>query len=170
MIWERFMAKITTAQLESIDIRKIKLNEGLGNLRVSKGDFLQIIQLTTTACNYGKSRYWLVCPECEQRAAILYLQKRFNCRKCLKLAYPIENMTKINRAHWMAWKLKPRINWDKKISAKKPKGMHWKTMLKIIHRHNKYDDFAMRGSLRLMEMFLGRLDSWKAKREKRKNR
>lgn len=154
MIWVRFVAKITTTQLESIDIRKIKLNEGLGSLRVSRSDFLQIIELTTTACNYGRSRYWFVCPECEKRVAILYFQKQFNCRQCLKLAYPIENMTKINRAHWMAWKLKRRINWDKKISAEKPKRMHWKTMLKIIRRHGKYDDFAMRGSLRLMEMFL----------------
>ena len=69
----------------------------------------------------------------------------------------------------MALRLKRRINWDKRIGVDtKPKRMHWKTMLKIIQRKKKYDEFAMQGNLRLMEMFFRRLDGWKAKRERRK--
>jgi hypothetical protein len=52
------------------------------------------VQLVTTPCHFGGSRYWLVCPlasggvACGRRVAKLYLHGRyFGCRKCQNLSY-----------------------------------------------------------------------------------
>lgn len=52
------------------------------------------IPLTTTPCNYGGVRYWLVCPlikngqYCGKRVGVLYsVGKYFGCRHCGEIAY-----------------------------------------------------------------------------------
>ena len=43
----------------------------------------QVVQLTTTPCNYGGERYWFLCPLCYGRVGALYLRRgdvRFACR------------------------------------------------------------------------------------------
>jgi len=53
----------------------------------------QRIDFTTTVPHYGGVRYWLVCPNCDQRAGKLYAQDEsstFACRSCLRLAYHSE--------------------------------------------------------------------------------
>ena len=56
----------------------------------------QRIELTTTDCNYGRFRYWFVCPVvkdgvyCGNRCAKLYLPpggQYFGCRECYDLTY-----------------------------------------------------------------------------------
>lgn len=50
------------------------------------------VMLVTTSCNYGKYRWWFVCPllGCQKRVAKLYLPpgaKYFGCRTCYNLTY-----------------------------------------------------------------------------------
>lgn len=48
------------------------------------------VRLTTTPCNYGRQRYWFVCPNlsCRKRVGILYLQNNcIGCRHCHDLTY-----------------------------------------------------------------------------------
>ena len=54
------------------------------------------VELVTTPCNFGKFRYWFVCPlgtngrYCGRRVAKLYLPGRadyFGCRHCYNLTY-----------------------------------------------------------------------------------
>lgn len=54
------------------------------------------IELTSTPCNYGGTRYWFICPllindrTCGKRVGKLYLPERgeyFGCRACYNLTY-----------------------------------------------------------------------------------
>jgi len=51
------------------------------------------LSFITTPCNYGGSRLWLCCPQCQGRALVLYRADRgFGCRKCLDLRYYTQSM------------------------------------------------------------------------------
>ncbi len=48
----------------------------------------QPIELTSTACNYGGVRRWIVCPTCNRRVLCLYnVGNGFACRLCQGLTY-----------------------------------------------------------------------------------
>ena len=49
----------------------------------------QGIYLLVTFPHYGGIRWWFECPDCEKKAAKLYLAKEphFSCRKCANLTY-----------------------------------------------------------------------------------
>lgn len=54
----------------------------------------QIVQLTTTPCNYGGERHWFLCPLCYGRVGALYLPRndvRFACRHCNDITYQSRN-------------------------------------------------------------------------------
>ncbi len=58
----------------------------------------QLIELTSTKCNYGGERVWFLCPACNKRVGTLYrkpLNKIFLCRICLNLTY---NLRKYHRS------------------------------------------------------------------------
>lgn len=56
------------------------------------------INIVSTRCNYGKSRFWLECPRCSRRSAKLYLYEyHFYCRLCLNLTYESNNRSKAYR-------------------------------------------------------------------------
>ncbi|MBZ0285699.1 MAG: hypothetical protein K8L97_33530 [Anaerolineae bacterium] len=49
-----------------------------------------IIQLISTACNYGGVRWWFQCPRCQRRIGCIYKPGnayRFACRQCHDLRY-----------------------------------------------------------------------------------
>ena len=47
------------------------------------------VRIVRTACNFGGSRPWFICPAlgCRRRVAILYGGGIFACRLCYRLAY-----------------------------------------------------------------------------------
>ncbi len=80
----------------STDIDKTPLAVLRGGVLSSGDSAEQRIELTTTDCNYGKFRYWFICPVvkdgifCGNRAAKLYLPpagQYFGCRECYDLTY-----------------------------------------------------------------------------------
>ena len=79
----------TTDQLIALDVRSLK-REGYiapGQERLGAGPLY--LRLAWTPCNYGGSRPWFLCPGCDRRAAILYVEGgRLLCRPCLGLSYP----------------------------------------------------------------------------------
>lgn len=63
------------------------------------------IQLTTTPCNYGGKRYWLICPlskngqYCDRRVGVIYsIGKWFGCRHCAELTYGSRNLSGYQKA------------------------------------------------------------------------
>ncbi len=87
-------------------------------------DGSQTIWLAYTACNYGKSRPWFVCPVCQRRAGVLYMRAaRFACRHCQRAAYSSQSSDMMDRM----WRKQSKI--EKRLDAhwQRPKGMRRKT-------------------------------------------
>lgn len=98
------------------------------------------INIDRTACNYGNSRPWFLCPTCNKRVALLYLSDgMFDCRHCCNLAYETQNESKWIRSSWgnKANSIRRKLGWTPGIINdselfNKPKGMHWKTFERLI--------------------------------------
>lgn len=135
------MTKTKTNQLQRVDIRGVSVGDNATAIEYDINGQFHRVDLTTTACNYGKVRYWFVCPYCEKRRAILYLgNSGLACRTCYRLCYSIENKTKSNRAIDGAFKVNQKIGCDGAIDdfCIKPKGMHWKTFRKLLAKRGNY--------------------------------
>jgi hypothetical protein len=86
------------------------------------------IAITRTACHYGNTRAWFMCPRCTGRVAKLYLRGgRFACRKCQKLVYGSQSEDMMGRAWRLQQRLEARLgpNWSRL------KGMHRSTLEKL---------------------------------------
>ena len=150
------MAKAKTNQLRRVDIRGINIGDNATAVEYKIDGWTYRVNLTTTPCNYGKARYWFVCRYCNGRKATLYLgNSGLACRKCYRLAYPVENKTRSDRAIDGAFKINDRLKFKGDISClgDKPKGMHWKTFNRLIE---KRDDYSA--------IFWGSLGLWMARR------
>ena len=82
------------------------------------------VELTYTACNYGNSRPWFLCPRCDKRIATLFMRNgSFACRHCQKVAYSSQSDSAIDRSWRIQRKIEARIGerWQR------PKGMHLST-------------------------------------------
>jgi transposase-like protein len=94
-------------------------------------DGSQTIWLAYTACNYGKSRPWFVCPVCQRRAAVLYMRAgRFACRHCQRVAYSSQSGDTIDRM----WRKQSKIEARLGAHWQRPKGMRQQTYRALIER------------------------------------
>ncbi len=99
-------------------------------------------RLDWTPCNYGGARVWFRCPAvgCGRRVAILYLGSAiFACRHCYRLVYPSQRENPGDRAMRQADKIRERLGWKSGIlngEGSKPKGMHWRTFVRLTARHH----------------------------------
>ena len=81
------MKKVSVEECQKLSIHSIKTGTIFTHLIDVGG---QIINLTTTKCNYGGNRVWFLCPACIKRVGMLYrkpLNNVFLCRQCLNLTY-----------------------------------------------------------------------------------
>ena len=100
---------------------------------IENGDpIMQEILLTSTKCNFGNSRTWLVCG-CGKRVGTLYLGagKQFVCRACTGLTYRSQALGAVDRGALTLSRLKakldPKGKYNFETIPKKPKGMHIST-------------------------------------------
>lgn len=135
------MSRTKTNQLHRVDVRgKNFIDDQHQADYYHKGEW-HTVQLSQTICNYGRHRHWFICPYCHERKAVLYFGgSGLACRKCYRLAYPVENMTKANRAIDGAVKVNDRLKFEGDIDClgDKPKGMHWKTFRKLVAKRDDY--------------------------------
>lgn len=123
------------------------------------------VKLQTTSCHYGGERSWFVCPavECGKRVAKLYLgEKYFACRHCCQLAYHSQREAKDDRATRSAEKIRAKLDWQPGIinyPGNKPKGMHWKTYLRLMAEYRDYANQALLGMTAKMEIMTNRVSA-----------
>jgi hypothetical protein len=136
----------------SIDIANVPAQNFIGNAWVRiKGivesvPYVVEVGISWTACNYGGSRPWFLCPHCRRRARKLYLgDDGFGCRKCYRLV----NLSTRENLMTRLWRKQERLE-AKIIDAGgqylKPKGMHLKNFNRIVDQigtieEKKYDVF-----------------------------
>lgn len=96
-----------------------------------KRHFVIPIQLTRTACHYGGSRVWFLCPHCYRRTAKLYLHSEgWACRKSLKLVYASQSECLTGRLTNRIHRLQAKLDHE----CIRPKGMHQKTYERILEQ------------------------------------
>lgn len=89
-----------------------------------------------TACTYGGTRPWFLCPQCGRRGAVMYFSGRsghYACRHCARIAYYSQSEDLISRLWRKQHKIEKRLaggagEWN---HWQKPKGMHWKTFARL---------------------------------------
>ena len=129
-------------QVAGIRIR-VDFNQGVVlSYRMKSTDEVveQRVQTQTSPCHLGGQRHWFTCPRCSKRVAVLYAPGRyFACRQCCGLCYATQKEGTGDRASTKANKLRKRLGWQVGIfngDGGKPKGMHWKTYLRLKSHHD----------------------------------
>ncbi|MBS0412813.1 MAG: hypothetical protein JSR68_00420 [Proteobacteria bacterium] len=112
----------------------------------------QRVKTQTTSCHLGGERYWFTCPRCGNRVAVLYAPGRhFACRQCCGLGYASQKEGAGDRAATRADKLRKQLGWEAGIlngPGGKPKGMHWKTFLRLKSRHDAWTQISLQDMAR----------------------
>lgn len=105
-----------------------------------------------TACAYGGSRLWWLCPNCGRRVAILYgPRKQYACRHCYKLVYECQRESCDDRAARRADTIRRRLGWKPGIlngEGDKPRGMHWRTFYRLRAEHNALVNASLTGMVK----------------------
>lgn len=101
------------------------------------------VALDWTPCGFGGKRVWWRCPAvgCGRRVAVLHGGRVFACRQCNRLAYRSQRETDDDRATRRADTIRRRLGWDAGIlngNGLKPKGMHWRTFLRLQADHGAH--------------------------------
>ena len=106
----------------------------------------QSVMFNRTPCNYGGSRKWFLCPECERRVAILYFTgELFLCRHCVGLTYSCQREVFIYRLMRKARKIRRQLVVGNDLFEPdclsdgvyyKPTGMHWRTFERLKQAEN----------------------------------
>jgi hypothetical protein len=136
--WTWNSGEVSSAMLK-IDAGSVTFNYATGS-GDSKRDVDQRVALTTTPCNYGKSRHWFVCPHCNQRAAILFLGPQVACRRCYNMAYPVQNESQHDRELRRLNAIRGCLGWEPGFPywhGCMPKRMHWRTYWRLVVDHYK---------------------------------
>ena len=107
------------------------------------------VAITWTDCNFGGRRIWFLCPECRRRVLILFARTTFACRHCHQLVYRCQRIDEIGRAHSRMFKIQDRLGW-KSDYGPKPKGMHWRTFLRLVVRHHH---FSLKSMIEIVRKF-----------------
>jgi hypothetical protein len=102
----------------------------------------QVVYLAHTACSFGGSRHWFVCPSCSQRMAVVVVDGALvACRHCLRLPYASCNGDRIDRSVSRRDKYKAKLGGDKGLQQR-PKGMHHRTWQRL---RLQYRNTALQG-------------------------
>jgi len=100
--------------------------------QVGERVFSPRVIIDRTACGYGGSRAWFLCPVCFARRAILYAAGgTFACRACHGLVYASQSDSELVAAQRRVEKAAERLEGPHMV---RPKGMHDATYSRIIDR------------------------------------
>ena len=96
------------------------------------------IFIDRTACNYGGTRTWFRCPNCNARKAILYCaSKRFLCRQCYGLNYSCQNEVYADRMIRKARKLRSKLGASMDLQtpiSERPHGMYKTAFERLVRK------------------------------------
>lgn len=126
-------------------------------------DCTNTVLLTWTECHYGGKRPWWLCPGCDRRVALIYSGDGwYACRHCRQLAYRSQRETQEDLAARRANRVRDKLGWQRGIlnmPGGKPKGMRWKTYLRLVNQHTTHSNQAL-GLLGMsLKSLRGKLDA-----------
>jgi len=83
---------------------------------------------------FGGERRWIVCRSCKRRCRVLYGGTYFRCRRCYDATYASQYESIRLPGLARADRVRDRLGGDPGLAhafPPKPKGMHWRTYLKL---------------------------------------
>lgn len=94
------------------------------------------ISLLQTTLNYGGTRWWFECPQCNRRVGVLYFQKEVGCNRCMAVIYEVQYAAKYNRVLMRIGKIRRKLgssrsSIDEPIPPR-PKGLHKRTYVRQV--------------------------------------
>ena len=121
-------------------------------------DVVLPIKLRWSDCHFGGKRPWFICPGagCGKRVALLYGARKFLCRHCLELAYPVQRESEVERAARRTEYLRHRLGWATGVLTSdggRPKGMHFRTFVRLRAKQEYHRQRAMQGMAECMNLF-----------------
>ena len=92
-------------------------------------DGSQTIRLAHTACTFGKTRPWFVCPLCQRRRSLLFMRwGRFACRQCQRVAYTSQSCDRLDTL----WRKQAKIENRLGEHWRRPEGMRQRTYDRLL--------------------------------------
>ncbi|MBO1361942.1 hypothetical protein J2D73_19345 [Acetobacter sacchari] len=99
-----------------------------------------LVPLSSSPCNYGGVRIWLICPSCGARGTALHLttdKKHIACRHCCGMTYQTKGADIVGRGHIKRRKLFRRLGHVGPVYRyddvpRRPRGMHAETYGRIV--------------------------------------
>jgi len=159
--WQRNQETVASIQVR-IEAHGVMLNYRHRVGQEGWKDRQYLVALDWTPCHYGGKRAWFRCPAngCGRRVGKLYLGYGgiFACRHCNRLTYSSQRETLGDRATRRANKIRKRLGWQAGMLhgvGGRPKGMHWRTYIRLQGLHNIY----VSKSVDAMMARVGRLQS-----------
>lgn len=150
-----------TANVEiHADTNRVSLNYRCENQVGEWREYRYAVNLDWTPCNYGGKRPWWVCPDCGKRVAILYGGRRFACRHCHDLTYKSTRTAPGSEHYARANKVRMRLGWGGGVASPmgdRPKGMHWKTYLRLLTQLSGHGMAAISSTDKLVTQINSRL-------------
>jgi len=126
-----------------------------------KEDVCYRVALSWSACNFGGSRPWFICPgvvngvHCARRVALLYLSQRlFLCRHCHGLTYASRRESKGHAALRTCQRIRQKLGGSANMTKpfpKKPRGMHWRTYARLYLQHERAEQEYTRSMMADLE-------------------
>ncbi len=116
------------------------------------------IHLTTTATNYGGSRYWFSCPNCSKRVSVLYCAGTYVCRGCIGACYGSQLQQPIDRLFSRADAIRQRLGWQSGIihgNQGRPKGMHFTSYYRLVDEHDRIVQKICGASMAMIDKIKG---------------
>ena len=73
-----------------------------------------IVHVAYSACRFGGTRPWFICPHCQSRVgSLLFFNHQIGCRHCLNTCYASENKSPMDRQHQKEQKALAKLGVDK---------------------------------------------------------
>ena len=99
-------------------------------------DVNELVPFVYSRSNFEGRRAWFECLSCQRRCRVLYGGFYFRCRRCHGLKYEAQYESIYSRGTSRIFKIRERLGDSGGIDdafPDKPKGMHWKTYIRLHH-------------------------------------
>jgi hypothetical protein len=151
--------KLTAEGLQRIDLARLRREHPLTVRTVAyaaygrgEEEIKATLCFAETKTQFGGRRLWFICPSCGGRCRVLFAWRWLMCLRCCGLRYSSQAETRGGRAVRAMFKIVRRLDLSAQINnlPLKPKGMHWRTYERLVHRYEAQD---MRWQVEAMRRF-----------------
>lgn len=100
-----------------------------------------VLRLSRSACHFGGSRDWFICPRCGRRVAMVYLTSVTGCRQCLRLRYQSQSEDSLGRSWRRTSRTLRKMGCDTDDSPRRPSGMRRRTYERLCDAWCREEEF-----------------------------